>query len=257
MLQEAIKFIQDTAVSAAGVTTRELFDGRQLLITQNGHRELLDVPPELRQHQVSRLSDILVAVERYAATGGSIWHDTQAVVLLIDDEPGRDRVTLPLHFAEQFCAIKKIADGVNFDQKTFVRWLRHTMNGAGVEAMVPVFRSIEFDRSGRTGGILKHGDESFGRSIEQRVANAADVPEQFAISVPCFDVADLTTTYRIELTVDIDVQNERFLVTPLPDQVTRAIQQAEDDVHNYLVRGLERLRDEEGIDNVEIFYGCP
>lgn len=251
---DTLQTIQQTAVKAQAVHVTHLFDGRKLLVSQGGEREMIDTPPGLRRHTVTRLNDILVAVERYANSGGTIWHDTEAVVLLIQDAAALDRVTLPLAHSEQFDELHKIRQGGNFDQKALVRWLRHTMHGAGVEGIIPVFRKVEFERGARGGGTIKHGDESYGRSIEEKIVSAADVPESFAVEIPVFDIADLVRPYRIELTVEIDMQNERFVITPLPDQITRAVQQAEDDIHDYLVHGLSEIED---VGSVNVFYGSP
>jgi len=253
-LNATITTIQETAKQAAGVKTTPLFDGRKLLLEQNGERQILDALPAIRRHTVTRLNDILNAVERYAKAGGTIWHNTEAVVLLNSDAANLDRVTLPLNYCEQFKSVWAIKAGVAMDQKTLVHWLRHAMHGTGVETLIPIFRKIEFDRSGRSGGNLKHGDESFGRSIEEKVVNAVDVPEGFTVEIPCFDIADLKRTYHVDLTVDIDIQQEKFILTPLPDQITRAVQQAEDDIHDYLRAELEKIED---LGSVQVFYGAP
>lgn len=255
---EAIKLIQDTAEKAAAVQVATIpGDPVRVIVSQAGQHKFEELPPPPRKHTVASLSQVVGAVQRFGQggenddTAPTIWHNVAAVVAILEDERRADRVSLALAFSPQFSKLLQLQQENEFDQVEFVRLLRHDFAGCVKPELVPLFRRITFNRRNDGTADLQHGRESLGRSVEAAVTASEDIPEQIAVKCRVYETQGCEWAVTVVCTVDIDTQLAQFSLTPLPGELTIALQAVQEKIGAYLRDALE--------DNakIEVFYGSP
>lgn len=240
-LQKLIRLAQD----AAGVTITNIEgDPRhQLLSSVTIGCRFLDIPPPPRNHVVHDLESLMAAVliANNSGCGKSIWHDDWAVVLLVNDEDRRDRVTLPLVHAAQFDALVQLANVRDFSHTDLIRFLRLKVAAYGMEAVVSILRKLDLSRKS-TGAA----------SVDATVTATRDIPDRFTVTVPVYNNPDCDRGYAVEMLLEIDAQTERFYLTPAPDELENAIHEAQGEIDSMILAD-ERVK----AGNVAVYYGSP
>lgn len=251
MILEALEFLRSQFTKAAGVTHEELFDGRQLLIKHDAGYELIDRPPPPRSHTVFRVDDLIAAAVQFSAAGnGVIFLGRRKAVLVCDCEDRRETVTLSWGMSTQYETVVGLGSE-SFDQRQAVWLWRHTLAGCAPPQFHDVFRQVTFERASNATGRIAHGDESMGRSIEAAIAKTDGVPEAIAVHMPLFTLPDFRDRYEIRITIDIDLQSQRFRFCPLPDACREAEDIALAELRTDIVRRLKEADSEE----VSVYVG--
>ena len=250
MLEEALIFLRDQFVDAKGLTLLPIpGDHRKVLLSQNGTHSERAVPTPDRGHTVYSVGDLIDAAKRWDKAP-VIWHDHAAVVLVCDDGDRFDRVTLPLAQAETFAAISKLASHCTFDQRALLRLLKFDLAGT---LSVPLnlannLRALKFRTSSSAAEDIQHGKESLGKAIEAEVSGADALPEQVTLATRVYSTFGEDEKWPIVCAFDIDVQEQKFRLKPLPGELEETIQRAQASIRQRIATALP---------DVAVFFGKP
>ncbi|MCP4571456.1 MAG: hypothetical protein GY838_03820 [bacterium] len=214
--------IQRTAVEAADVTVTPIpGDAHNVIVAKGDQYEFHELPAPDRRHQVDTLDDLMQAADRWKAQ--VCWHGEPAIVLELDDVDRRDVVTMPLKLHDQFSAVVGLGlAGTAMKQAAILRWLKITMVDAIEDAtLVGSLRTIRFKHSAAGSSKIEHGDESFGRDVENAVHGVEDIPEGFVVYVPKYANIFPDSRLQIRMSLEIDTSAETFRIGPLPGEIDR------------------------------------
>jgi hypothetical protein len=189
------------------------------------------VPPD-RRDRLEGLDDLRVSMSDYVPTlstlegapgaaARSIFIDEHSITCCYGE--GRfDRSVVELRKTQRFQLLSSIA-GRLMTQKEAVQCLRFELHAVGADALLASIRTLDFQNIKRSAGVIQHGKESLGRSIEATVPQGDRVPEQFTASVPVFlngGLRDLVA--QVRCAVYLNVEAERLQLVPLADEVRSA-----------------------------------
>jgi hypothetical protein len=253
---ETLRLAQETAVRAAGVEVKEIpGDPENILVSQGDKYEVRAIPPGRIAHVVLSLDDLVAYARRCEEsdaeenpTPRSVWHNAEQVVLLLDDEDRRDRVTFALQPSEAFETLSKLQgpDKGWMPQAAFVRLLKIDF---GVSpAIVAAFRVLDFKRGDASHGDVQHARETLGKSVEAAVQGTAAIPEDLMISIPLYRTAGETAIQHVRCAVEINPVQGLFKLTPLPQELDAVVQAHQADLHERLQKQLPECG---------VFYGTP
>lgn len=217
-------------------------DPRRVYVTQNGQKEVRELPPPIVEDTIHSFVDFIDEVNRCAdAASGSppaVYHDDKRLVVLRDSTDRRDGSTLPLQTSERWAAVLDLAKGFSGTQKEAIHFLRF---GLGLERTDPTLvgiRKLDFVRNSTGKNVAEHGRESLGRSVEMSVQQADQIPDQFDVSVtPVTNRGLESLQVVVRVGVVLDLEGQRVIFRALPDEIPRA--------RNAWVNGIGSLLKEE------------
>lgn len=265
MFKEAIQQIQRTAIEAADAKiVRIPGDERRVLVQHIDKLQEYDVPPPLRKHVVHSLDDLIEYAKQVAtlvdADGGPhpvVWHGTRQVVLVVDDGDRRDTVTFPLTHSGRLNRLSQLErEKTSFDQKRFVRLLRIEL-GMANDPIVAKFRKLDWKVADDSTGNVQHGKDRMGKAIQAEVQGVDELPEEISVSVPVYQEAGERQEYVVRCAVEIDPINQLFFLIPLPEEIQKAIDNAQADIERRLLDGLLVEGMVESPATIPVYYGTP
>lgn len=257
MIADALRVLQETAVKASGATVLRIpgDERRAYVVNDDGTHEIV-LPPPLRKHTVHTLEDLVAAALKWGRQG-AIWHSEDAVVLIVEDDDRRDRVTLPLRHHPQFESLRELEKEHMLNQRAIVRLFRHELAGCVPEWILPKLRAIEAQGGTAAKQEIQHGRERGMREYQAELIGAKDIPEVITASVPVYDLPELERE-KVDLSLDITLPpaNLEFLLIPLPNDLHEAEQNAQKQIGRKLVELLAVDGEtEQGVPPV--FFGTP
>lgn len=259
----------------------------QRIVLVNGEVRVIDTPrqPPDRNHVVKTFADLETAYSRWQHDGlevlipeedtieasvnagaddesdeevdptqfsrlPAVWHSGELVQFFLDEPFRRSKVVLPLVWSDVWKTVKTFARPVTLDQKGLIRLLRHDLAGCVDPAVLSTFRSMNFQQMQNRRSSMQHGNNSIDADLVAQVEDAASKPEQFMIEFQPFAMRELETLReRVIVTIDIDVENTRFVLQALPDRLERVIEAASLFVRNALETRLP--------DGTDVLAGTP
>lgn len=244
MIKEALELLLGNAVRAAGVSITPINgDPTQVIVSQNGTHIFHDIE-NYRAHVVNSLDSMLVAIARYCEHG-TVWHCEGSVVAVTDDGQRLDSITLPLVRSEQFTALAALKPE-GLDQRAMIRLLRHDLANCTDGTLLPLVRKVEFKSGSTSRADIERGHESLGRSVNAAVSISQDLPDLVTVSVPVYKTDGVGGRVPVACSLDVNLQTERFVLTPLPGELQRAMD---------AVQGV--LHAELSTTETPVFYGRP
>ncbi len=261
MLQELFKAIGDQAVRAhnRGIYRAEADPAHVYYLDANGDGALEkhEATPAPRSHHANDLSALVAFALECKATS-EVWYSRKAVNVFLDRGTRRDRATLPLDFSTQMKALLALeANPKLFSQPDFLRLLRITLAGGGLDALITGVRNVHFKTIDDAAGTVAHGKASVGRKIESQLEGTALVPEDVVAWVPVFHGFLMETPFQVRCAVEIDTTGRQFALIPYPGTCEKAIREAEGQIGADLLALLESGDAEEGERAVPVYYGTP
>lgn len=185
--------------------------------------EIQRCPEPPRNSQFTEIQSFDDALERFDPDSeASIWVACDGVVCVLNEQWRDDVLVLPLTPSDQWLALEDIPPDMS--QKQVIRWLRRHMTGA--DLLLSKLRRIDFKRSSDGTASIEHGKESLGKKVEAAVQSVEDIPDEFTLEVPRWNVAGLRDTYEVKLLLDIDLQSETFQLMCAPNELEMAQDQA-------------------------------
>lgn len=244
MIKEAFELLLGNAVKAAGVSITPINgDPTQVIVSQNGTHIFHDIE-NYRTHVVNSLDSMLAAIARYCERG-TVWHCEGSVVAVTDDGQRLDSITLPLVKSEQFTALAALKPE-GLDQRAMIRLLRHDLANCTDGTLLPLVRKVEFKSGSTSRADIEKGRESLGRSVDAAVSISQDLPDQVTVHVPVYKTHGVNSRVSVVCSLDVNLQTERFVLTPLPGEIQEAIDTAQDTLHAEL-----------STTKTPVFYGKP
>lgn len=231
-LKDSLELIQETAVGASvrtekPITLATLRD--RTIYFHDGKQFEIAAQPGIRHHVAGCLQTIY---DRHA-DNSAIWHNSNSVVLVLDDSDESDRadlIKLELTTSEKWCAATSDAKSAR-DQKAFIRFLKQNLRDE-VNAALPGFllslEKVKFNRDASSEGAVQQGRESMGKIIKSEVTGTADFPETLVLQIRRWGELDFIG--QIEFSLIIDTDNATFALVPLADTV----KMAENAAHEWL-----------------------
>lgn len=254
MLKEALDFVFTKARELTEArTAREiecLSDERTVVYEHAGRVMERPVPPPLRKHSVTSIGDLCAAANRWG-TKGAIWISQNDITLITDDADRREHVNLQLHYTDVFAQAMTLAQTPKIEQATLVRLLRREFRASPqATTILSAVRKIKF-RRGETGhSDLQHGNESLGREVEAEVTGAGDIPDSLTLPVCVYaNPGERDNVVTIAFDLEIDVHQQKFILKPMPDEISIAINMALEAMKKAIVAG--------GPKDIPVLYGTP
>ncbi len=238
-LFEAIGQQAIETVSLKVVHPKEEPDHVYYTVDKSGLIERHSADPKPRDHKAYSLAPIITrAADEKTAV---IWFCRETVVLLMDDDNRRDRITLALNFSEP---LKIIMGGLSkaFSQKELVLLLRAKFRDCLERSgeLISIIRNVKFQINQQGGTEIAHGKSSVGKALQMELTGAGTIPEYITLMVPIFDNSGLNRTrYPITLALEPDAATQTFQLMPLPGEVENAIAAGEEHIGELLSQQLE------------------
>lgn len=252
MIAEAIKAIAGLVSSAERMQVMKVEDlPRKVFIRKGGELIERDVPAPERNHTVTGLDDLLRMLDTSGgiATQPEVYVGAGKVEAFLDSSTRVDRVTLPLPRTHRVTALMHLTKEPSLTIPDAIRLLRFELYGEHSAALIGALRKVDFQRKSAGIRSTEHGRESLGRSVEASVQGVEQIPEEFRVRLPVFNVQGLRSI-EIDVAVRIHIQpeQERLHFIPLKDELESALGGALDQV---------RLLIEKDLPDGVVFLGTP
>jgi hypothetical protein len=289
-LFESLKLIQDTAQKAVKVEVMPMpNDPEQHLVLANGTATAITTrfQEKPRNHLVESIEDFAAAYERWYLDSNdvgraiakpepveteiageepaaalldqirtpNVWLDLHnwRLVFFTDEPLRRSRVTLKLTPAPQFQTLCAYRDPVSVDQPSLVRLLRHDLARCVDASVLLAFRSVDFQKMINAKRNITNQRQSMDSDIVATVGGDPK-PEEIVATVPVLASRELEPfRVRVELTIDIDIDKQRFTLQALPGDLDLALEDARIAIRKQLENDLLGL----GLEGVTILCGNP
>jgi hypothetical protein len=132
-------------------------------------------------------------------------------------------VSLPLPRTRRWMALLALLSHPAMSVADAIKLLRFDLYGPHATTLLPMLRRVDFSRASTGRVTNEHGRESLGREVEAKVQGAGEIPEEFAVRLPVFDVQGLR---QIEQSVTIRIHlapgEEKIEFHPLEDELRLA-----------------------------------
>jgi hypothetical protein len=255
---ETLELLQSTAQKAQKPETIEIpGENRIKHFALNGELKEIDVPPPNRKHTFRRLADLIDMANLYGNNDGhpAVWHDQNQVVLLIDDTDRRDTAVFPLDATAKLRKMMHLEkEQPMMTQKQLVRLLRVDFELEA--AKVAIFRRIDWSSNTTGQGTVERGRESLGRTIEEQVKGAQEIPESIVIPIELYRNLGEDEVYNLRCLVDFDIQDSLIQIIPAPGEIDHALHLHQMNIRERLEKGL-LVESEKDVSAIQIYFGTP
>lgn len=263
---ESLKLIQETAckAQAAEEITEESYCERfgERIFRIGNLIERVALSPPVRRHYLRSLEDLIAMANWFAGTEENpdessckttydsvVWHDTNGVVIIIDDNVRRDKATFPLDYSQPFLQLQYLErDKPQMEQRQFIRCLRIDL-GMPNEVVAP-FRKLNWAQSVAMKSHIGQAQESLGRAVDASVMGNENLPDEMVIPVPIYCAKGETRAYNVSCALEVDTTNQKLMLCPLPGELDDAIHHHQADIRRRLDEGLADAK-------IPIYFGSP
>ena len=149
------------------------------------------------------------------------------VECVIDDLAYRsESVTFDLNFSRAFRRLQNLDAAQNpqwIDHESFLRMLRTELDASETTEYVSL-QSLKFISNGAADSTVKHGAESLGRAVENRVitGGSAAIPESITLSVPVFEQRS-DVHVEVECFIEVQSREAKLALIPKTGEVRKAL----------------------------------
>lgn len=229
---EALKLLIDTAQAAQKPTlldAPERPDGAvQKLLVKGDQHELLafERVPDDRNHAFNTLDSFLELYRQERSDqGGTIWHNDAQCQFYLD--PGRfETATMLLTLSPLWRTLATLVPGQRLNHKAFMRLLRFTLKGAIDPAFEAAFKEFDIAKMARVKSEIGTMNASLDKNIAAAV-NGPEKPNLMTVRGKIFANQDLPWTGVVELSIEIDTDDQVLVVQTLPDAYEASLRQAQ------------------------------
>lgn len=258
MLKEIAQYIADLATSQMTAKLIPIPGDPNNLLIQHGDalREYHHPRPNHEETTVATLADLLDAVAHYGNQGAtSIWHNDRAVTAVLNDEDRREQIVMPLFYTDQWQAIEKMP--IALPPAAMILYLKRTLCDALPPEVANAFRAVDFERRDGIQTRTAKDSESMGKSIHQSVTPS--IPEYLTAHPLIFANPGIPYRQPIQISVDPLPAEGKIQLTPLADQVTRALIDAQLTLHQIIIDAIDDYTGTKAelLQPPTVFYGNP
>lgn len=257
MLRELFQSISDQAVRASA-PIKDAFDPTKPYVWRDakGEIKMFGSAVEFRAHRVETIDDIAQFYRDHSSNeaSSSIFYMRDRVVLLIDDEDRRDRVTLALSLSPQLVCLDQMKGAV--EQSALIRTLRTTLYGCFSPdlKLVDALRNLKWNDETSGQSDIQRGRASIGSAIRRELTGLEAMPEYIHFTVPVF-ASKVEHKAIIRCLFDPDEKTKRIILEPLPGEIDRALFMAEEEIGRRLALALKS--GEDGSVPCFLYHGSP
>lgn len=289
LTKDTLELIQDTAKKSQEMKLMQLpNDPEQHLLIGNGTHQLITTKyhEKPRKHVVESIADFAAAYHRWYLDGEdvaraiatpetgdtevaeeqpaptivdqirtpNVWLDLPnwRLIFFVDEPLRRAWVKLKLTPSPQWLTLEKFRNAVNLKQPGLVRLLRHDLRGCVDAAVLLAFRTVSFEKMQNARRQIESQQQRMDADLTARVAGEKK-PEEIFARVPVLASRELAFAVRVELSIDIDVENETFTLQAMPGDLDLALEEARAEIRSKVESELRQL----GLDKVTILCGNP
>jgi hypothetical protein len=225
MLKEFVEAIGSLAVQSVTPRVADFDEHKTCAYYENGTIRFRDALPKPRNHVAYDLGAIINFADRSDVS--AIWYSRKAVVCVVDDDYRRDVVTLTLMLSEEILKLISLQQSrPSFDQRSFLTLMRTVFTPAALPmhpSLIGDLRVVKFDAAQSANTDIGRGKSSVGKSAIASVEGWDKLPEVVSLEVPVFANPFLTTRATVQCALEVNEQEQRFQLFPLPGKVEQAI----------------------------------
>lgn len=223
--------------------------------TEGGEvKEMPLIKPD-RKHTVFTVDAFIGAIKKYGGTAKSaVWVNSSGhiVGILDDDTYRKSTVSLTMQETDLFKLIASMESREKsaLDQIQFNRLIRREFRDSPDALRVRnSIATCKWANSEEATGVVGHGANSLGVQANNAASGIGELPESMGVHCQVFTNVGETFKYPFKIDIEVDPVARKFIVKPMPDEVTTARQKAVDDVYQRIVLGLG--------DKAAVFFGSP
>lgn len=198
-----------------------------------------------RNYSASRVQDVVDIVRRLGeqekVKDVAIFCAGGRITAVLDETKREDVVELFLPESAQFKFARNLG-GMWAAPKDMIASLRVQLAGCVPPNFISWLRQLKFSSSSQGDSDVQVGKESMGRSIQNQVSGAGDVPESVRLEMPVYegmvDAVGGLILFGVECVVDINYMQGQVRLVPVPSSVLEATRKADEWLVQQL-RGLE------------------
>lgn len=233
MLKEFIELIQATAVKAAGPQIVKCDPySPSAFIDNEGDISINAGLPIPRNHKALDLGAIAEFAKRFKSA--VVWYNRSAVTAIIDDADRRDKVTLTMTYSDELLKLMELQKSRPWlDQRSVLTLLRTVFTPAALPMhtnLIGDLRVVKFEANQAANTDIGRGKSSVGKSAMASVEGWDKLPEVVMLTVPVFSNAFIRQRTSVNCALEVNEQEQRFQLFPLPGEVEKAIATIEDDL---------------------------
>lgn len=201
------------------------------------HEERL--PPELRSSRFFALDDFVRAVlDDVVCPLPEVFHDRDGAMAFVDRDNRKECIRLPYTRSDAWSKIVGLyTNPCSMTQKQIINFLRFDVAVPGVQNLMRILRKVDFSRKSDGQRSVEHGRESLGKSVEAAVQGIEEIPEEITVEVPIYNTPGLREVSLVSIRCGllIDVEDERFSLRPLADELEKKSAQVQVKIGDLLV----------------------
>ncbi len=239
MLKEFVEAIGSLAVQSVTPRVADYDPYKPCAYYQDGVINFLNGDPKPRNHVAYDLGAIINFADR--SDTSAIWYSRKAVVCIVDDDDRRDVVTLKMLLSEEILKLISLQQSKPaFDQRSFLTLMRTVFTPASLPnhpSLIGDLRVVKFDAAQSANTDIGRGKSSVGKSAMAVVEGWDKLPEVVSLSVPVFHNPLFQTRSTVQCALEVNEQEQRFQLFPLPGKVEQAIVEAEGILGNLIIEG--------------------
>jgi hypothetical protein len=257
----ALKEIERIITSAnSEIVECDAEPGGVYYVRQGDKLERVEAKPGPVKHIAQELKTIADFANRHKTTA-TLWvatgMDGANAKCLMADKPEGDQACIFLKHSDPFAELTKLQSNwqkMPFKQHDLVLSLRTTFANA-IDAKTDLLgcvRSVRFRTQAESSGVIEKGRASVGKSIEQQVSGAREIPEEVVFSVPVYASGHMVYV-SVRVAIEVDMGKEQFFLIPLPGEIEKALATARLSIASWVVNQLEEdspVRD-------KVYFGAP
>lgn len=247
MIQEAIKHVAERAIENAAARILKV-PGEPLDVVY------IDVPgkplerrvcePAPRNYTARTLTGLCEQINHFnndfVPDGGvCVFVGRGEIVVSIGEDVRRDHVSMPLVFSQPFEWLREAKDnGRTLTQKELVWLLRSTFRNDVVPASFCTdIRQVRFVNGSDGHSEVGHGSEGLRKSVQASMAMGSGnaLPEEIGMFALVYEgVAEIETRFRVNVAVDVNLAESKFVLKVLPGEVERCEIDAVSNIAEYI-----------------------
>jgi hypothetical protein len=259
MIADGIKAIAELASKSVAGTIKVDCELPNVYYLRGGDGTITRVvaPPPPRNHSADSLKTVTDFANRHPKTA-AIWIEEDSVTCLVDEgNHYGGKVSLLLPFSAQFAWLVSASEDWKskaLSQPELVLLLRTLFDGctSSQDDLLGAARNVRFRSTAESTGVVERGRASVGKSIEQEVSGAKQLPDSVVFSFPVFaDKFELR--FSIRVAIEINMSTEKFYLIPIPGEVEKVHDYARKRIASSVLSALD-----EGTEVRErVYFGRP
>jgi hypothetical protein len=225
MLREFLDGIANLATRANAVEVVDASGrfGRKALVRVGGAMEWVEIPAPLPCSLITSFDDMCDAIRDSVLCPDPEVYCSPYAISVVCDRVKRDSfMTMGFEATTRWNETAALSDRGPMTQRTAIRFMREDLDVRN-DKLLAALRRIDFKRISQSGGVIEHGKETLGRSVEAAILNIDEIPDVFTLRVAPFGNEGLQDiVVDIKCWIYIDIEERNIEVGTFPDEILGA-----------------------------------